>query len=142
MNELTEQQTAFLHRFGFDEDLFRSWQQDLAEGRRSSDSNAVTEELLAPPPGTIEKTPNTSSSAYRELAQLGREVIAKGQLGVVLRGKGTVAGAAAALGFRPRPPPGRKWGRTGHVRGGLGDGRDMIRGRREQQTHSTGIQQA
>jgi len=105
VNELTEQQTAFLHRFGFDEDLFRSWQQDLAEGRRSSDSNAVTEELLAPPPGTIEKTPNTSSSAYRELAQLGREVIAKGQLGVVVlnggmatRFGGVVKGVVPVLG--------------------------------------------
>ena len=66
----------------------------------------------------------------------------------------TVASSSSSFGgrvpwpARRRPwdsgpaPPGRKWGRTGHVRGGLGDGRDMIRGRREQQTHSTGIQQA
>ncbi len=107
MNDLPPERIEFLNRYGFDETLFRRWQKDLAEGRTSTAGNTVTGDLLAPPPGTIEKLPSVSSTAYEELSALGREVIAKGQLGVVIlnggmatRFGGVVKGTVPALGKR------------------------------------------
>lgn len=84
MKGLTEQQLAFLHRFGFDAELQRRWQQDVQAGRLSKRTNAVTGELLAPPPGTIHKLPGATTKAARELERLGRDAIQRGQLGVVV----------------------------------------------------------
>ena len=105
MNELTEQQNEFLGRYGFDEQLFRSWQSGIADGRISKANNAVTDELLAPPPGTIAKLPGSSAQAYGELRRLGREAIKRSEVGVVVlnggmatRFGGVVKGVVPVLG--------------------------------------------
>lgn len=102
---LNEQQLTFLNRFGFDQDLFQRWQADVAAGRLSKAGNAVTGELLAPGPGTIQKLPGSSTKARRELARLGREAIQNGQFGVVVlnggmatRFGGVVKGTVPVLG--------------------------------------------
>lgn len=107
MNDLTEQQNGFLQRYGFDDELFRGWQQALAAGTLSTAANAVTEDLLAPPPDAIEKLPSVNSSSYDALAAIGRDAIAKGELGVVIlnggmatRFGGVVKGVVPALGKR------------------------------------------
>ena len=64
MNGLNEQQLAFLQQFGFDAELFARWQSDVAAGRLSLASNAVTGDLLAPPPGSIQKLPSKSPNFW------------------------------------------------------------------------------
>ncbi len=105
MTELNEQQLAFLGQYGFDAALLQRWRTDLAEGRLSKDSNAVTGELLAPPPGTIQKLPTRATKAYLELRQRGKAAIAAGQVGVVVlnggmatRFGGVVKGVVPVLG--------------------------------------------
>lgn len=84
MNELSEQHLAHLQRFGFDADLQRRWQADVAAGRMHKASNAVTGDLLAPPPGAVHKLPGTNTRAWQQLERIGREAIAAGRLGVVV----------------------------------------------------------
>jgi UTP--glucose-1-phosphate uridylyltransferase len=105
LNELTEPQRQFLTKYGFDPAVFARWQEDLVAGRLSKAGNAVTEELLAPPEGTIQKLPAGNSKAWRELEKLGRAAIAQGQLGVVVlnggmatRFGGVVKGVVPVLG--------------------------------------------
>ena len=105
MNGLSEQQRAFLQQYGFDADLQRRWQQDVAAGRLSKKTNAVSGPLLAPPPGTMQKLPGSGTKAARELERLGKEAIAGGQFGVVVlnggmatRFGGVVKGVVPVLG--------------------------------------------
>ena len=105
MNELTDQQNEFLARYGFDEELFRSWQKGVADGSKSTANNAVTSELLAPEPGSIDNLPAGSSKAHAELVERGRGAIARGELGVVIlnggmatRFGGVVKGVVPVLG--------------------------------------------
>ncbi|MCK5945127.1 MAG: UTP--glucose-1-phosphate uridylyltransferase [Planctomycetes bacterium] len=84
MNELTEQQRNELQRYGFDMELQKRWQKDVAEGRLSRQTNAVSGDLLAPPPGTVHMQPGSATKAHRELEAIGREAIRAGQLGVVV----------------------------------------------------------
>lgn len=105
MNDLNDQQNEFLARYGFDEELFAGWQSGVAEGRMSTAANAVTDELLAPPPDSIAKMPGSATKAYEELRQLGRDAIGRGELGVVVlnggmatRFGGVVKGAVPVLG--------------------------------------------
>jgi UTP--glucose-1-phosphate uridylyltransferase len=101
----SEQQLAFLRQFGFDAALQQRWQDDVAAGRLAKATNAVTGDLLAPPPGTLAKLPGASTKATRELERIGREAIAKGRLGVVVlnggmatRFGGVVKGIVPVLG--------------------------------------------
>lgn len=105
MHGLTAEQLEFLTRYGFDGDLFARWQADVAAGRLSKAGNAVTSELLAPPPGTISKLPGTTTKATKELVKTGTGAIAEGQLGVVVlnggmatRFGGVVKGIVPVLG--------------------------------------------
>jgi UTP--glucose-1-phosphate uridylyltransferase len=105
LNGLTEQQLTDLQRYGFNAELQQIWQKDVADGRLSMGTNAVSGDLLAPPPGSIQKQPGIETKAYRELEQLGREAIASGQLGVVVlnggmatRFGGVVKGVVPVLG--------------------------------------------
>jgi UTP--glucose-1-phosphate uridylyltransferase len=84
LHHLSEEQLAYLRRFGFDADLQRRWQQAVADGRMSVAANAVTGDLLAPPPGAVQMLPGASTKASRELERIGTEAIAAGQLGVVV----------------------------------------------------------
>ena len=84
LNELTEQQRNELQRYGFDMELQKRWQKDVAEGRLSRQTNAVSGDLLAPPPGTVHMQPGSATKAHRELEAIGREAIRAGQLGVVV----------------------------------------------------------
>jgi len=84
LTTLNEQQRDDLQRYGFDQELQQRWQKDVAEGRLSRDTNAVSGDLLAPPPGTVHMQPGRSSRARRELAQLGLGAIQSGALGVVV----------------------------------------------------------
>jgi UTP--glucose-1-phosphate uridylyltransferase len=103
--DLTETQLAFLQQYGYDAELQRRWQKDVASGNLSKETNAVTGDLLAPPPGTLQKLPGATTKAARELEKLGREAIAQGQLGVVVlnggmatRFGGVVKGVVPVLG--------------------------------------------
>ncbi len=105
MSGPSEQQLAFLQQFGFDQELQQRCQDDVAAGRLSVETNAVTGDLLAPPPGTIQKLPGTGSKGLRDLERLGREAIARGELGVVVlnggmatRFGGVVKGVVPVLG--------------------------------------------
>lgn len=105
LTDLSAQQLEFLRQFGFDAALQARWQQDLAAGRLAKATNTVTGDLLAPPAGTIKKLPGAATKATRELDKLGREAIAKGQLGVVVlnggmatRFGGVVKGVVPVLG--------------------------------------------
>lgn len=105
MSGPSEQQLAFLQRYGFDQELQQRWQGDVAAGRLSVETNAVTGDLLAPPPGTVHKLPGTGSKAWRELERLGKAAIARGELGVVVlnggmatRFGGVVKGVVPVLG--------------------------------------------
>ena len=84
MTQLHEQQRRDLQRYGFDEKLQQRWQKDVAEGRLSKATNAVSGDLLAPPPNTVHKQPGRATKAYAELEQLGLEAVRQGQLGVVV----------------------------------------------------------
>ena len=53
MDQLSDQQRDDLLRYGFDEELQRRWQRDVSDGRLSKTTNAVSGDLLAPPPGTV-----------------------------------------------------------------------------------------
>ena len=105
MKGLTEQQLAFLNQYGFDAELQQRWLQDVAAGRLSKASNAVTGELLAPPANTLVKLPGKGTKTARELERLGREALARGELGVVVlnggmatRFGGVVKGIVPVLG--------------------------------------------
>ena len=105
MSGPSEQQLAFLQQFGFDQELQQRCQDDVAAGRLSVETNAVTGDLLAPPPGTIQKLPGTGTKGLRDLERLGREAIARGELGVVVlnggmatRFGGVVKGVVPVLG--------------------------------------------
>lgn len=84
MTQLHEQQRRDLQRYGFDEELQQRWQKDVAGGRLSKSTNAVSGDLLAPPPGTVRKQPSRATKVYQELEQLGLEAIRAGRLGVVV----------------------------------------------------------
>lgn len=105
MSGPSEQQLAFLQRYGFDQELQQRWRDDVAAGRLSVDTNAVTGDLLAPPPETVQKVPGTGTKAWRELERLGKDAIARGELGVVVlnggmatRFGGVVKGVVPVLG--------------------------------------------
>ena len=105
MREPTQQQLAFLQTYGYDPALQQRWQEDIAAGRLSIETNAVTGDLLAPPPGTVQKLPGSGSKALRELERLGRDAIRRGELGVVVlnggmatRFGGVVKGVVPVLG--------------------------------------------
>lgn len=105
MDQLTEQQLSDLQRFGFDAELQRRWQNDIAEGRLSKATNAVVGDLSAPAPGTIHKLPSVDSKAYKQMVEVGRESIRKGEFGVLVlnggmatRFGGIVKGTVPVLG--------------------------------------------
>jgi UTP--glucose-1-phosphate uridylyltransferase len=81
---LTPEQLAFLEQYGFDADLFETWQKAVASGAMAKARNAVQGPILAPPPGTIKQLPGSTTKAHRELVKTGTEAIRKGQLGVVI----------------------------------------------------------
>ena len=100
-----EQQLAFLSRYGYDPALQQRWQTDVATGRLSKATNAVSGDLLALPPGTLQKLPGGTTKAWRELDQIGREAIKAGQVGIVVlnggmatRFGGVVKGVVPVLG--------------------------------------------
>lgn len=102
MEPYDEQQLSDLQRYGFDPELQRRWQRDIAEGRLSKATNTVSGDLLVPPPGTVKKQPSRTTRAYRELEQLGLESIQRGELGVVvLNGGVTASFGGAAKGVVP-----------------------------------------
>jgi UTP--glucose-1-phosphate uridylyltransferase len=105
LNGLTAEQLTYLQQYGFDAELQRRWQDDLAAGRLARSTNAITGDLLVPPPGALAKLPGSSTKAARELDRLCREAIAAGQLGVVVlnggmatRFGGVVKGVVPVLG--------------------------------------------
>jgi UTP--glucose-1-phosphate uridylyltransferase len=105
LNGPNEQQLAFLRQYGFDAELQKRWQQDVAAGRLSKAGNAITGELLAPPPSALKKLPGSQTKAARELERIGREALQKGEVGVVVlnggmatRFGGVVKGVVPVLG--------------------------------------------
>ena len=84
VNGLTSQQQAFLAQFGFDAALQQRWQAELAAGRLTKASNAVSAPLTAPPAPDLQELPAAGSPAWSELDRLGRNAIRQGQLGIVV----------------------------------------------------------
>lgn len=107
MTEFTADQLEFLRRYGFDEELFRSWQEGVRSGRLSLDNNVLRGEILAPEPGSIHELPKRGSEAWNELEAIGAAAIARGEFGVVVlnggmatRFGGVVKGVVEVLGGR------------------------------------------
>ncbi|MFK7742012.1 MAG: UTP--glucose-1-phosphate uridylyltransferase [Planctomycetota bacterium] len=105
MNELTEQQLEALRKYGFDLELQKRWQRDVADGRLCLENNAIEGDLLAPAPGSVHKLPGGNTKAHEELRRIGDEAIKRGQLGVVVlnggmatRFGGVVKGTVPVLG--------------------------------------------
>lgn len=105
MNGPTEQQLAWLGTWGFDLALQQRWQEDVAAGRLSKATNAVSGELLAPPAGTVHKLPGSTTKSCRELERIGRDALHRGQVGIVVlnggmatRFGGVVKGVVPVLG--------------------------------------------
>lgn len=107
MNGLNSQQLAFLQQYGFDPALQARWQQALAAGTLTKASNVVQGSLLPPPAHDLDALPAPGTAAARELEDLGRAAIARGELGVVVlnggmatRFGGVVKGVVPVLGQR------------------------------------------
>ena len=105
VNGLPASQLAFLDRFGFDAEQQQRWQRDLAAGRVGKATNLCTDPLAAPPATALATLPAAGSPAWRELDQLGRSALARGELGVVVlnggmatRFGGVVKGVVPVLG--------------------------------------------
>jgi UTP--glucose-1-phosphate uridylyltransferase len=105
VNRLSAQQAAFLQQYGFDADLQRRWQGEIAAGRLCKAANLVAGQLSVPPAADLQSLPPEGSVAWQELDRLGRDAIQKGQLGVVVlnggmatRFGGVVKGVVPVLG--------------------------------------------
>jgi UTP--glucose-1-phosphate uridylyltransferase len=105
LDGITAQQLEFLRSFSFDENRQRRWQRELRTGRLSRETNVVAGPLLAPPPGTVQSLPAAETKANRRLEQLGKEALARGEVGVVVlnggmatRFGGVVKGLVPVLG--------------------------------------------
>ena len=83
MNQPSGQQVAWLQQYGYDAELQKRWQAEIAARRLSTHSNAVAGELLPPPPGAFVELPRDARE-LAELAAVGAEVIRKGEVGVVV----------------------------------------------------------
>jgi UTP--glucose-1-phosphate uridylyltransferase len=81
---ISPHQLAFLRQFGFDAALQQRWQADVKTGRLAKQKNLLAGPLTAPPPGTIEALPSPGSPAARDLERIGKDAIARGELGVVV----------------------------------------------------------
>ena len=84
MKDLDQRQRDFLAKYGFDAELQESWQRDVRAGRLSTANNLVRGPLLPPPPGSIVDMPPSGSAEWQELDRVGREAIARGELGVAI----------------------------------------------------------
>ena len=96
-----------LGRYGFDPDLFASWQEGVRSGELSAARNTLQSTILAPEPQTIQGLPKKGTPEAEELEALGREAISRGELGAVIlnggmatRFGGAVKGAVKVLGER------------------------------------------
>ena len=78
MDQLSDQQRDDLLRYGFDEELQRRWQRDVSDGRLSKTTNAVSGDLLAPPPGTVRRSPKMCSPPLAAAAAAGLAAAAGG----------------------------------------------------------------
>jgi UTP--glucose-1-phosphate uridylyltransferase len=77
-------QLAFLHRYGFDDQLFESWRKSLRSGQLSREHNVVTGELRAPGANVIKELPKRGTPDYDRMLELGKAAIKRGEVGVVI----------------------------------------------------------
>ncbi len=84
MKNLSAEDLAFLHRFGFDDELFARWRDAVRHKRMSVANNRVRDRLLAPAPDQIADLPRIGSGEREEIEKLGAEAIRRGELGVVI----------------------------------------------------------
>lgn len=84
MKTLEPEDLNYLERYGFDAELFESWQSLLAKGELSLEQNKVSGKLLAPGPEQINALPKSDSAEREELRAIGREAIGKGEMGLVI----------------------------------------------------------
>jgi len=97
-------QTAWLQQYGYDAELQKRWQADVASGRLSKANNEVAGELQAPPRSEFTAIP-APGPERAELEALGRAAIRNGEVGVVVlnggmatRFGGVVKGVVPVLG--------------------------------------------
>ncbi len=83
MKSLSEPDLAFLTRYGFDPQLFASWQAKVADGTLSQANNVVAGKICAPSSDQIHDIPKDGSERER-LESLGRDAIRRGAFGVVI----------------------------------------------------------
>ncbi|HEB53278.1 MAG TPA: hypothetical protein ENI87_08500 [bacterium] len=87
MTDLDPDTIASLTRYGFDPELQARWQRLIADGTFAKANNVITDELSAPPAGSIHELPPPDSDEFRELHELGLQAIGRGELAVcVLNG--------------------------------------------------------
>lgn len=106
MTQPTGVQSAWLQQFGYDAELQKRWQADVASGRLSKANNEVAGDLQAPARGTFVELP-TAKAERSDLEALGRAAIRNGEVGVVVlnggmatRFGGVVKGVVPVLGPR------------------------------------------
>lgn len=87
MNESDHAQIETLEAFGYDAEMQADWQRKVADGAFCAANNVVDAPLAAPPASELGALPASGSAEHAELAQLGQEAIARGELAVcVLNG--------------------------------------------------------
>ncbi|MEM7200067.1 MAG: UTP--glucose-1-phosphate uridylyltransferase [Planctomycetota bacterium] len=107
MKSLTSEQLAFLAQYGFDAALFERWREAVGDGSLCEAANKIAEPILAPDASSIHDLAKHDSAEAAELEELGRQAIARGELGVVIlnggmatRFGGVVKGVVEVLGSR------------------------------------------
>ena len=84
LTALGTDELAFLDRYGFDPDLFASWQRRLKAGELSTDNNRIRAKICAPAEGQIHDLPKKDTASRTEADAIGQAAIAAGELGVVI----------------------------------------------------------
>ncbi|MEO0480395.1 MAG: UTP--glucose-1-phosphate uridylyltransferase [Planctomycetota bacterium] len=107
MTQLTDEDLQFLTRFGFDTELFESWQRGVADGSMSTAHNVIQGKLCAPAEDQVHDLPSSSSEERQRLHEIGAEAIRNGELAVVVlnggmatRFGGVVKGVVPVVGNR------------------------------------------
>ena len=84
VNASDQAQLDHLTQFGYDATVQAAWQRQVADGIFSAANNVIEGPLAAPPGDQLDALPEPGTPAHRELAELGREAIARGEFAVCI----------------------------------------------------------
>ena len=88
MNDLKQTTKAVLARFRFDETVLDRLRASLASSKDDTLAGKVRGEIELPRPGDLVELPSRDSGESHALESLGREALARGEVGVVVLGGG------------------------------------------------------